>query len=85
MKRPLCNVCFKGRDEGVELIHIGDIAPRRPIFHCRAHLHTPYSAPIDVEAWITLDKTAEPVIVTDVAPAPAPAAPLTPATPTSAT
>lgn len=54
-KTPLCDVCYKGQADGLELVHIGDSAPRAPVYRCRAHARVPYSPPIDIEATIVLD------------------------------
>jgi hypothetical protein len=48
-------VCLKGNAEGVQLVHVGDIAPRVPVFACSAHVRSPYTPFIDVEVTVIPD------------------------------
>jgi hypothetical protein len=54
VKNPLCEICYRGNQDGLQLAQVG-IRDGKPVYRCGRHVRSAYEPPIDVEVTMILD------------------------------
>lgn len=62
MRQPLCEICYKGPQDGMQVFLMG-VRNGKHAFRCKPHARTEYTPPIDIEVKIVEERSTSMAII----------------------